>query len=220
MKFFVDSADAGKVKDLYEIGVISGVTTNPSLVAKTGRSYVELLKEMASFIKIDSISAEVVAVDFDTMMKEATLLCDIADNITIKLPITMDGLRACHALSKQNVTTNLTLCFSVQQALLAANAGATYVSPFIGRLDDIGSHGIELIRDIRQAFDMSDDIHTKILAASIRSQQHIVDASLAGADIATIPPSVIEKMSKHPLTDQGLETFLADWATTKQTLIV
>lgn len=214
MKFFVDTADVNEIRELNELGLIDGVTTNPSLILKTGRDIREVTKEICDVVD-GPVSAEVAATEFDAMMKEAAVLAAIADNICIKLPLTFDGLKACKALSSNGQTTNMTLCFSANQALLAAKAGATYISPFIGRLDDMAIEGMDLIREIRIIYD-NYGFETEILAASIRSVNHVKEAAMIGSDVATVPPSTIRALVKHPLTDKGLEQFLSDWAKTGQ----
>ncbi|MEM9330507.1 MAG: fructose-6-phosphate aldolase [Pseudomonadota bacterium] len=214
MKFFVDTADVDEIRDLAATGLLDGVTTNPSLILKSGRDIFEVTKEICSIVD-GPVSAEVTALDFDGMISEAAVLAKIADNICIKLPLTMDGLKACKKLTAEGHKTNVTLCFSANQALLAAKAGATFVSPFIGRLDDMGIDGMELIEEIRMIYD-NYDFETQILAASIRTVNHVKDSALAGADVATIPPSTLKALVKHPLTDKGLDAFLADWAKTGQ----
>ena len=214
MKFFVDTAITEEIRELNDLGLVDGVTTNPSLILKSGRDIIDVTKEICSLVD-GPVSAEVTANDFDGMMRQADILSKIAENICIKLPLTWDGLKACKALTKNGIKTNLTLCFSANQALLAAKAGATYVSPFIGRLDDIGQNGIDLIGEIRTIFD-NYDFTTKILAASIRTVNHVKEAALIGADVATIPPSIMKILVKHPLTDKGLDIFLKDWAKTGQ----
>lgn len=214
MKFFIDTADVDEIREVADTGLLDGVTTNPSLIMKSGRDIMEVTKEICSIVE-GPVSAEVTATDFNGMMKEAAVLAKIADNICIKLPLTMDGLKACKHLTSQGHKTNVTLCFSATQALLAAKAGATFISPFIGRLDDMGIDGMELIHEIRQIYD-NYDFQTEILAASIRTINHVKDAALAGADVATIPPSTLKALVKHPLTDKGLDAFLADWAKTGQ----
>lgn len=214
MKFFVDTAIIEEVRELNDLGLVDGVTTNPSLILKSGRDIIDVTKEICSLVD-GPVSAEVTANDFDGMMRQADILSKIAENICIKLPLTWEGLKACKALTTKGLKTNLTLCFSANQALLAAKAGATYVSPFIGRLDDIGLNGIDLIGEIRTIFDNC-DFTTKILAASIRSVNHVKEAALIGADVATIPPSIMKVLVKHPLTDKGLDIFLKDWAKTGQ----
>jgi transaldolase len=216
MKFFVDTADVSEIRELNELGLIDGVTTNPSLIMKSGRDIREVTKEICDIVD-GPVSAEVAATDYDTIMKEAAVLAKIADNICIKLPLTLDGLKACRALTSDGHQTNVTLCFSANQALLAAKAGATFISPFIGRLDDMGIDGMDLIRDIRQIYD-NYGFETEILAASIRTVNHVKEAALIGADVATIPASTIKALVKHPLTDKGLDAFLADWKKTGQTI--
>lgn len=217
MKFFADTADIDAIRDLNELGLIDGVTTNPSLILKSGRDITEVTKEICDVVD-GPVSAEVVSTDFDNMMREAAKLAQIADNICIKLPLTLDGLRACKALTSQGHKTNVTLCFSANQALLAAKAGATYVSPFIGRLDDINIDGCALIEEIRTVFDNYPDLHTEILAASVRTANHVKEVAMIGADVATAPPDVIKGLVKHPLTDKGLAQFLADWEKTGQSI--
>jgi len=214
MKFFVDTADVDEIREMADTGLMDGVTTNPSLILKSGRDILEVTKEICDIVD-GPVSAEVTALDYDGMMKEAAVLAAIADNVCIKLPLTMDGLKACKALTSQGHKTNVTLCFSATQALLAAKAGATYISPFIGRLDDMGIDGMELIEDIRTIYD-NYGFDTEILAASIRTLNHVKDSAIAGADVATIPPSTLKALVKHPLTDKGLDAFMADWAKTGQ----
>jgi transaldolase len=216
MKFFVDTADVGEIRELNDLGLIDGVTTNPSLIMKSGRDIREVTKEICSIVD-GPVSAEVAATEYDAMMKEAAVLAKIADNICIKLPLTLDGLKACRALTSDGHMTNVTLCFSANQALLAAKAGASFISPFIGRLDDMGIDGMDLIREIRQIYD-NYGFDTEILAASIRTVGHVKEAALIGADVATIPASTIKALVKHPLTDKGLDAFLADWKKTGQTI--
>ncbi len=216
MKFFVDTADIKEIRELNELGLVDGVTTNPSLILKSGGNIIDVTKEICAIVD-GPVSAEVTATDYDGMMKEAAVLAKIADNICIKLPLTFDGLKACRHLTAEGHKTNMTLCFSANQALLAAKAGATYISPFIGRLDDININGMELIAEIRTIYD-NYDFPTEILAASIRTPNHVKEAALLGADVATVPPSTLKTLVKHPLTDKGLETFLADWAKTGQSI--
>ena len=216
MKFFVDTADVDEIREINDYGLLDGVTTNPSLIMKSGRDIMEVTKEICSIVE-GPVSAEVTATEYDGMMAEAAVLEKIADNICIKLPLTLDGLKACKALTARGVKTNVTLCFSANQALLAAKAGATYISPFIGRLDDLGVDGMELIEDIRTIYD-NYEFDTQILAASIRSADHVKQAALIGADVATIPPGVIKSLAKHALTDKGLAAFLADWEKTGQSI--
>ena len=217
MRIFIDSADAAELKALAETGLVDGVTTNPSLVAKAGRDFFETLKEICAAVP-GPVSAEVVAQDYETMLAEGRKLRGVADNIVVKVPLTRDGLRACKTLEEQGHPVNVTLCFSAVQALLAAKAGATFISPFLGRLDDNGQDGMELIREIRAIYD-NYDFQTQILAASIRSAAHVRDAALAGADCATIPPAVFKALYKHNLTDAGLEAFLKDWRSTGQKIV-
>lgn len=217
MKFFVDTADTAEIKELEATGLLDGVTTNPSLIAKSGRNFKEVIAEICSITKGD-VSAEVAATDFEGMIKEAHVLRAIADNVVIKLPLTLDGLKACKQLTEEGTKTNVTLCFSANQALLAAKAGATYISPFIGRLDDINIDGLELIREIRVIYD-NYDFDTEILAASIRTANHVKDCAIIGADVATVPPATLKGLVKHPLTDKGLDAFLTDWAKTGQSVL-
>ncbi|MHA7775065.1 fructose-6-phosphate aldolase [Roseibium sp. M-1] len=217
MKFFVDTADTAEIKELEATGLLDGVTTNPSLIAKSGRDFKEVIAEICA-ITAGDVSAEVAATDFDTMIKEAHILSAIADNVVVKLPLTFDGLKACKQLTEEGTKTNVTLCFSANQALLAAKAGATYISPFIGRLDDIHADGLELIREIRVIYD-NYGFETEILAASIRTPNHVKDCAIIGADVATVPPATLKALVKHPLTDKGLEAFLADWAKTGQSIL-
>jgi len=217
MKFFADTAEIEDIKKLQDTGLLDGITTNPSLIAKSGRDFKEVIKEICGIVP-GPVSAEVASTDFDTMMKEAHVLAKLADNVVVKLPLTVDGLKACKALTGEGIKTNVTLCFSPNQALLAAKVGATYISPFIGRLDDINLEGMQLIRDIRQIYD-NYAFSTEILAASIRSANHVTEAALAGADVATIPPAVIYKLADHPLTKSGLENFVKDWKGTGQSIL-
>ena len=211
MKFFADTAD---IRDLAETGLLDGVTTNPSLIHKAGRDFLEVVTEIAGIVD-GPVSAEVVALDHDGMMREAEILRKIADNIAIKVPLTVDGLKTCKKLTSDGTMVNVTLCFSANQALLAAKAGATFISPFLGRLDDIGQTGMELIADIRLIYD-NYDFATQILAASIRHPIHVYEAAKLGADVMTAPPAVIRMLFKHPLTDIGIKAFLADWEKTGQ----
>lgn len=218
MKFFVDTADINEIRDLASTGLLDGVTTNPSLIAKSGRQFLEVIEEICDIVD-GPVSAEVAALDYATMLAEGKKLAKIADNVAVKVPLTWDGLKTCKTLSDEGIMVNVTLCFSANQALLAANAGATFISPFIGRLDDLNLEGMDLIHDIRQIYDNDPDIETAILAASIRSANHVKDAALAGADVATVPPAVLKAMVTHPLTDKGLESFMADWAKTGQKIL-
>ena len=217
MKFFVDTAEIDQIRELAETGMVDGVTTNPSLIMKSGRDIREVTKEICDLID-GPVSAEVTATEAPAMIEEGRELAKIAPNIAIKVPLTWDGLKACKALSDAGHMVNVTLCFSANQALLAAKAGASFISPFIGRLDDIGLDGTELIADIRQIYD-NYGFKTEILAASIRTVNHVSLCARIGADVATIPPDVLRKLIAHPLTDKGLEAFLADWAKTGQAII-
>ncbi len=217
MKFFVDTAEVAEIKELNETGLLDGVTTNPSLVAKSGRDFLEVVKEICDIVE-GPVSAEVAATDYDGMVAEGEHLAKIAKNVVIKLPLTMEGLKACKYFTDKGIKTNVTLCFSANQALLVAKAGATYVSPFLGRLDDINLDGMQLIEDIRTIYD-NYGYETEILAASIRGPNHVSDAAMAGADVATIPTSVIRKLAEHPLTSKGLDAFVKDWASTGQKIL-
>ena len=214
MKFFVDTADVKEIRELNDLGLLDGVTTNPSLILKSGGSIAEVTREICSIVE-GPVSAEVVATEYAEMMREADVLSKIADNICIKVPLTLDGLKACKAITSDGRKVNVTLCFSANQALLAAKAGATFISPFIGRIDDMGIDGMELIAEIRTIYD-NYDFRTEILAASIRTVNHVKQAAIIGADVATVPPATLRALVKHPLTDKGLEAFLADWAKTSQ----
>jgi transaldolase len=217
MKFFVDTADIDAIRELNDHGMVDGVTTNPSLILKAGRDITEVTREICELVA-GPVSAEVVAVDAEAMIGEGRKLAQIAPNITVKVPLTWDGLKACRVLSDEGHMVNVTLCFSASQALLAAKAGATFISPFIGRLDDVNLDGMQLIADIRQIYD-NYDFPTQILAASIRTTNHMAEAAKIGADVATAPPSVIKAMVSHPLTDRGLEQFLKDWEKTGQKIL-
>jgi transaldolase len=218
MKFFVDTADVAEIKELAATGLLDGVTTNPTLVAKSGGDFKEIVKEICRLVP-GPVSAEVAATDYNGMMKEAETLRKIAKNVTIKVPLTMDGLKACKALTGDGTMVNVTLCFSANQALLAAKAGATFVSPFIGRLDDIGLNGMDVIREIRTIYDNYPDLSTDILAASIRTVNHVKEAAMIGADVATIPPGILKALVKHPLTDAGVTAFVNDWKKTGQKIV-
>ena len=218
MKFFVDTADIAEIKELAATGLLDGVTTNPSLVAKAGRDFKEIVAEICEVVA-GPVSAEVAATDYEGMMKEARVLSKIAKNVAIKVPLTLDGLKACKALTSDGTMVNVTLCFSANQALLAAKAGATFVSPFIGRLDDIGLNGMDVIREIRAIYDNYPAFTTDILAASIRTVNHVKEAALIGADVATVPPGILKALVKHPLTEAGLATFVADWKKTGQKIV-
>ena len=217
MKFFVDTADIADIRELASEGLLDGVTTNPSLIHKSGRPFLEVVKEICGVVD-GPVSAEVVATDHESMMREAEILRKIADNIAVKVPLTVDGLKTCKTLTGDGTMVNVTLCFSANQALLAAKAGATFVSPFVGRHDDVGYPGMELIADIRIIYD-NYDFGTEILVASVRNPIHVHEAAKIGADVMTAPPSVIRQLFKHPLTDNGLKAFLADWEKTGQTIV-
>jgi len=214
MKFFADTAEIEEIRDLAATGLLDGVTTNPSLIHKSGRDFLEVVREIAGIVP-GPVSAEVVALNHDEMMREAEILRKIADNIAIKVPLTPEGLRTCKALTDDGTMVNVTLCFSSAQALLAAKAGATFISPFVGRHDDIGYNGMDLIADIRQIYDQY-DFATEILVASVRHPIHVVEAAKIGADVMTAPPKIIWQLFKHPLTDAGIKSFLADWEKTGQ----
>ena len=214
MKFFADTAEINDIRELAATGLLDGVTTNPSLIKKSGRDFIEVVKEIAGIVD-GPVSAEVVALDHDGMMKEAEVLRKIGDNIAIKVPLTIDGLKTCKALTGDGTMVNVTLCFTANQALLAAKAGASFISPFVGRLDDISQPGIDLISDIRMIYD-NYDFGTEILVASVRNPIHILESAKLGADVMTAPPSVIWQMFKHPLTDAGIASFLKDWEATGQ----
>jgi transaldolase len=216
MQFFVDTADVDEIRKLNDLGMLDGVTTNPSLIMKSGRDIRAVTKEICAIVD-GPVSSEVTALDYDGMMREADHLAKIADNICIKVPLTPDGLKACRKLTASGQSVNVTLCFTANQALLAAKAGATYISPFIGRLDDTGSDGMEVIAEIRAIYD-NFDFETKILAASIRTVNHVKRAAIIGADVATVPPAILHALYHHPLTDKGIEAFLADWAKTGQSI--
>ncbi|RZW04446.1 MAG: fructose-6-phosphate aldolase [Rhodobacteraceae bacterium] len=217
MKFFVDTADTDAIRELNELGMVDGVTTNPSLIHKSGRDIKEVVAEIAKMVD-GPVSAETVATDFETMVKEGHEVAKLGSNIAIKVPLTWDGLKACKQLSGEGHMVNVTLCFSANQAILAAKAGATFISPFVGRLDDINLDGMDLIADIREIYD-NYGFETQILAASMRSANHMTEAAKIGADVATAPPDVIKKMAAHPLTDKGLAAFLDDWAKTGQSIL-
>ncbi|SFS99224.1 transaldolase [Sulfitobacter marinus] len=217
MKFFVDTAEIDAIAELNDLGMVDGVTTNPSLILKSGRNILEVTKEICDLVE-GPVSAEVVALKADDMIAEGRKLAEIADNIVVKLPLTWDGLKACKVLSGEGKMVNVTLCFSANQALIAAKAGATFISPFIGRLDDINIDGMDLIQDIRVVYD-NYGFETEILAASIRTVNHVLEAARIGSDVMTAPPEVIKKLASHPLTDKGLEQFMADWAKTGQNIL-
>ncbi len=215
MKFFVDTADVAEIADLAATGLLDGVTTNPSLVAKAGRDFKTIIREICALVP-GPVSAEVAALDYEGMITEGRTLAKIAKNVTVKLPLTWEGLKACKTLTGEGTMVNVTLCFSANQALLAAKAGATFVSPFIGRLDDQGLEGMELISEIRTIYDNYETLSTQILAASIRTVNHVKQAAMIGADVSTVPPAILKALVKHPLTDKGIETFMADWKKTGQ----
>lgn len=217
MKLFLDTANINEITDLNKTGMVDGITTNPSLIAKSGRNIIQTIEEICGIVS-GPVSAEVTATDYDGMMREGARLAEIASNVTVKLPLTVDGLRACASLSEDNIMVNVTLCFSTAQALLAAKAGASFISPFVGRLDDIGADGMNLISEIAEIY-ANYDYSTEILVASVRGVQHVVDAALIGADVATIPPKIMSQMYKHPLTDKGLADFLSDWESTGQSIL-
>ena len=218
MKFFIDTADIDEIRRLAETGMVDGVTTNPSLVAKTGRSFTEIIAEICAIVP-GPISAEVTATDADGMIEEGRKLAAIAENVAVKVPLTVDGLSACKALADAGSMVNVTLCFSAAQAILAAKAGATFVSPFIRRLDDTGTDGMGLISDICEIYANYPDFETQVLVASVRHPMHVVEAARLGADVVTIPPKILSQLYNHPLTDKGLAAFLADWEKTGQTIL-
>ncbi|MFT3966693.1 MAG: fructose-6-phosphate aldolase [Sphingobium sp.] len=217
MKFFVDTADIAEIRELAATGLLDGVTTNPSLIAKSGRKFLEVIEEICGVVD-GPVSAEVVALDHETMIREAAVLRKVAPNVAIKVPLTIDGLKTCKALSSEGVKVNVTLCFSANQALLAAKAGAAFISPFVGRLDDNGADGLQLIEDIRLIYD-NYNFDTEILAASLRNSSHIFECAKIGADVITAPPAVIKSLFNHVLTDKGLAAFEADWAKTGQSIL-
>jgi len=217
MKFFVDTADVSEIRELAATGLLDGVTTNPSLVAKTGRDFLDVVKEICAIVP-GPVSAEVAATEFEPMLAEGRTLAKLARNVCVKVPLTMAGLRVCKTLSDEGTKVNVTLCFSAAQAILAAKAGATFVSPFVGRLDDIGQAGMDLIADIVQIYANYPAFKTEVLVASIRNPVHIVDSAKLGAHVITAPPNVLKQLAQHPLTDKGLAAFLADWQKTGQTI--
>ena len=218
MKFFVDTANIDEIRELADTGLLDGVTTNPSLIAKTGHNFLDVVAEICELVD-GPVSAEVAALDFDTMLAEGRKLAAIAPNIAVKVPLTRDGLKTCKALTGAGTPVNVTLCFSVNQAILAAKAGASYISPFVGRLDDIAADGMNLISEICEVYDNYADFRTQVLVASVRSPMHIVEVAKMGAHVETVPPSVLWAMFGHPLTDRGLAAFLADWETTGQSIL-
>ncbi|MDF1733377.1 MAG: fructose-6-phosphate aldolase [Minwuia sp.] len=217
MKFFVDSADIDAIRELNDTGLVDGVTTNPSLIAKSGRDFVQVVTEIAALVD-GPVSAEVTATDAPTMIAEGRKLAKIADNIAVKVPLTMDGLKTCKVLTGEGTMVNVTLCFSANQALLAAKAGATFISPFVGRLDDLGQDGMQLIADILEVYD-NYTFETEVLVASVRHPVHVLESARLGADVVTLPPDVLKKLADHPLTDKGLAAFLADWQGTGQSIL-
>lgn len=218
MKFFADTSDLTAIADLADLGMLDGVTTNPSIIAKSGKEFIPLIKEICGICE-GPVSAEVASTDFDTMMKEADKLAALADNIAVKVPLTEAGLKVCKNLSANGTMVNVTLCFSPMQAVLAAKAGAAFISPFVGRLDDIGQNGMDLIADILTIYDNYPDFYTEVLVASVRHPQHILESARMGADVITCPPDVIKKLYKHPLTESGLAAFVEDWKKTGQTIL-
>ncbi|NQV59904.1 MAG: fructose-6-phosphate aldolase [Alphaproteobacteria bacterium] len=218
MKFFVDTADVAEIRDLAATGLLDGVTTNPSLIAKSGRDFFDVVAEICELVD-GPVSAEVAATEADAMVAEGRALARIADNVAVKVPLTWDGLKACHTLRQDGTQVNVTLCFSANQALLAAKAGASFISPFVGRLDDIGHDGMQLIAEILEIYGNYDNFQTEVLVASIRSPMHVLHAARLGADVCTIPPDVIRQLTKHVLTDKGLDAFLADWQKTGQSIL-
>lgn len=218
MKFFADTSDIGDIKKLAQLGMLDGVTTNPSIIAKSGRDFLPLIEEICDIVD-GPVSAEVAATDYDTMIKEGKKLAAIADNVAVKVPLTEDGLRVCKELSDKGTMVNVTLCFSPGQALLAAKAGATFISPFVGRLDDICQDGLQLISDILRIYESYDYFDTEVLVASVRNPMHIIDSAKMGAHVMTAPPSVIYQLFKHPLTDKGLAAFVEDWKKTGQSIL-
>jgi len=218
MKFFIDTADVAEIRDLAATGLVDGVTTNPSLVAKSGRKFLDVVREICDIVA-GPVSAEVTATDHATMLKEGQLLAKLAKNVAVKVPLTPDGLKTCKALSSDGTMVNVTLCFSPAQAILAAKAGASFISPFVGRLDDIGTDGMALIRDICQIYRQYPGFKTEVLVASVRHPIHVIEAAKVGAHVATLPPNVLRQMFQHPLTDKGLAAFLADWQKTGQSIL-
>ena len=218
MEFFLDTADVDSIRELSETGLIDGVTTNPSLVAKSGKDFFTILKDISKIVS-GPISAEVTALESDGMIAEGEKLAKIAKNIVIKLPLTQEGLKACTKLTKKKIKTNVTLCFSPAQALIAAKSGATYISPFVGRLDDIGENGMELIQKIKDIYSNYPKLNTQILVASVRNMEHVAQAAIIGADVVTLPPKILEELYEHPLTKKGLDAFLEDWKKTNQKII-
>tara|TARA_B100000700_G_C14724437_1_gene705329 strand:+ start:127 stop:786 length:660 start_codon:yes stop_codon:yes gene_type:complete len=217
MKFFVDTADIKQIEDLIPTGFVDGVTTNPSLIAKQGQDLSQTIKSICSIVK-GPVSAEVTATNFEKMLEEGKYLASLANNIAVKVPLTVDGLKTCKKLREQGIMVNVTLCFSAAQAILAAKAGATFISPFVGRLDDIGQNGMHLIEEIVLIYE-NYGFETEVLVASVRTTQHVIDAAIIGAQVATVPPKIIHELYKHELTDKGLKAFLDDWAKTGQSIL-
>ena len=215
MKFFIDTADVQEIKELSSTGLLDGVTTNPSLIKKSGRKINEVIEEICKIVP-GPVSAEVTATTFEEMIEEAEVLKKIADNVTIKVPLTWDGLKACKTLRDKNIMVNVTLCFSSSQALLAAKSGANFISPFVGRLDDIATDGMNLISEIKKIYSNYNNLNTEILVASVRHPRHVIEAAKIGADVVTLPPNVLKQLASHPLTDKGLDAFLKDWKETGQ----
>jgi len=218
MKFFVDTADTAEIRDLAATGLLDGVTTNPSLVAKTGRDFFEVVEEICGIVE-GPVSAEVTATDHETMLREGKALAKLAKNIAVKVPLTLDGLKTCKALSSEGTMVNVTLCFSAGQAILAAKAGASFISPFVGRLDDIGADGLKLIAEIVDIYNNYPDFKTEVLVASVRGPLHVIESAKLGAHVATLPPAVLRSLFNHPLTDKGLADFLRDWEKTGQSIL-
>ncbi len=218
MKFFIDTADIAEIRDLAQSGMVDGVTTNPTLIAKSGRNIMEVIAEICDIVD-GPVSAETPATDYETMLKEGLKLAAIAKNVAVKVPLTPDGLKTCVALRKEGIMVNVTLCFSAAQALLAAKAGASFISPFVGRLDDININGLDLIDDICTIYSQYDYIETEVLVASVRQPEHVTAAARMGADVATLPPKILRQLYNHPLTEKGLEMFLADWKSTGQSIL-
>ena len=218
MKFFVDTADTNEIRDLASTGLVDGVTTNPSLVAKSGRKFLDVVEEICTIVE-GPVSAEVTAIDYETMLKEGQKLAALASNIAVKVPLTPNGLKTCKTLSDAGTMVNVTLCFSPGQAILAAKAGAAFISPFVGRLDDISTDGMQLIADICQIYNNYESFETEVLVASIRHPMHLIEAARMGASVATLPPSVLRQLYKHPLTEAGLQAFLSDWEKTGQSIL-
>ncbi len=218
MKFFIDTADLDEIKELADTGLLDGVTTNPSLIAKSGGNILDVIAGICEIVS-GPVSAEITATEVDMMLEEAEILGSIASNVTIKVPLTVNGLKTCKLLREQNKMVNVTLCFSASQALLAAKAGATYISPFVGRIDDVGGNGMDLIDEIVGIYSQYPGIKTEVLVASVRHPLHVIEAAKIGADVVTLPPSVLRQLFSHPLTDKGLTSFLDDWEKTGQSII-